>query len=363
MRVLHFVSTLNRNSGVMRVIMNYYAHINREKIQFDFVYFVESEDSYADEIHVLGGKTYYIPKPGSSLQSIKALQQFFKEHGADYTWLHNHENYLTVFLYPLAKKYGIKNIAVHAHLTRYSDKKLSAIRNRVLCAPIKRLQINKVACSKAAARFLYGTEQDVYIMLNMVDANKYLYSAEKRNMVRTEYNISDDVFAVGHVGRLETQKNHKFLLEMFAVFHKNNPDSKLLLVGSGGLESEIRTLAKNLQIEQAVIFAGQQTDMQAYLSAMDVFVLPSLFEGLPMVAVEAQANGLKCILADTITKETALSDAVTFCTLDDIMQWMDALQKVKINDLPRQALTDALCNKMNLTVLAEQLEQYYTNER
>lgn len=360
MRVLQFVSTLNKNSGVMRVIMNYYAHINRENIQFDFVYFVESSDSYTEEIHALGGNTYYIPKPGSSLQSIKALQQFFKEHGADYTWLHNHENYLTVFLYPLAKKYGIENIAVHAHLTRYSDKKLSAVRNRILCAPMKYLPVHKVACSNAAAQFLYGTVQDVYIMQNMVDADRYAYDAEKRNGIRAKYHVPDDIFLIGHVGRFEAQKNHVYLLKLFQLFHIANPDSKLLLVGSGGLEAEIRILAKELQIEHAVIFAGQQTDMQAYLSAMDVFVLPSLFEGLPMVAIEAQANGLKCILADTITVETALSDAVAFCALDDTVQWIDALYKVKTNDLPSRALTEELYNKMSLTELAKELEQYYT---
>jgi len=363
MRVLHFVSTLNRNSGVMRVIMNYYTHINRERIQFDFVYFIESDASYIDEIHALGGNMYLIPKPGSTLQSIKALKHFFQQYGANYTWLHNHENYLTVFLYPLAKKYGIQHIAVHAHLTKYSDKKLSAIRNRLLCMPIRYLPVNKIACSKATAQFLYGTEQDVYIMQNMVDADQYVYDAEKRNEIRKQYHLSEEQFVIGHVGRFEAQKNHKFLIELFAEFYRENPDSRLLLVGSGVLETEIRTLVKEKHLEQAVIFAGQQADMQGYLSAMDVFVLPSLFEGLPMVALEAQANGLQCILADTITVETSLSDAAQYCSLNNIEQWKVALQNIKQNDRCTRDLTDALYNKMNFTELAKQLAQYYTNER
>lgn len=359
MRVLHFVSTLNRNSGVMRVIMNYYAHINREQIQFDFVYFVESEDSYIDEIHALGGNTYLIPKPGSSLQSIKALHRFFKQYGTNYTWLHNHENYLTVFLYPLAKKYGIQHIAVHAHLTKYSDKKLSAIRNRLLCMPIRYLPVNKIACSKAAARFLYGTEQEVYIMQNMVDADQYTYDAEKRNRIRKQYHLSEEQFVIGHIGRFEAQKNHKFLIELFAEFYRENPDSRLLLVGSGVLETEIRTLVKEKQLKQAVIFAGQQADMQGYLSAMDVFVLPSLFEGLPMVALEAQANGLQCVLADTITKETALSDAVQYCRVDDTKLWIELLRDKKSNYLYSRVLTNEVNEKLKISAYSRKLEQYY----
>lgn len=363
MRVLHFVSTLNRNSGVMRVIMNYYTHIDRKKIQFDFLYFIESEISYADEIRALGGNVYYIPKPGTSLRSIKALKQFFAEHGKEYVWLHNHENYLTAILYPLARKYGIKNVAVHSHLTEYSDKKLSALRNHFLCMPIRYLPVQRVACSRAAARFLYSTEQDVYVMQNMINADFYAYQADKRNELRRQYDILDTTFVIGHIGRFVNQKNHIFLIERFSEFHKTNLDSKLLLVGSGPLEENVKIKAQELNIEDAVIFAGQQKDMQGYLSMMDVFVLPSLFEGLPMVALEAQANGLQCLLADTITEETAVGENVHFCSLENTNMWLDMLQQVKKNEGYNRALTAETKKKMDMIQLAKQLEQYYCKER
>lgn len=363
MRVLQFVSTLNRNSGVMRVIMNYYTNMNRQHIQFDFLYFIESEDSYADEIHAMGGKTYYIPKPGVSLKTWHALVCFFQQHGASYRWLHNHENYLTVFLYPLAKIYGIENIAVHAHLTRYSDKKLSALRNRILCLPLKFLPIQKVACSKAAADFLYGSSRNVYIMRNMVDARQYAYDETKRFEIRRRLNIADEIFVIGHVGRFEPQKNHRFLIELFEWFHQTTSDSKLLLVGSGTLEQEIKDLVLEKKLEQAVIFAGQQTNIADYLSAMDVFVLPSLFEGLPMVALEAQANGLPCVLTDTITKETAVTSNIWFYSLNNRNAWLNKLWIIKNQKSWQRTLAEQNSQKMNLAVLVGKLEQYYENGR
>ena len=362
MRVLQFVSTLNRNSGVMRVIMNYYTNMNRQHVQFDFLYFIESEDSYADEIHAMGGKTYYIPKPGISLKTWHALVCFFQHHGASYQWLHNHENYLTVFLYPLAKIYGIENIAVHAHLTRYSDKKLSALRNRILCLPLKFLPIQKVACSKAAADFLYGSSRNVYIMRNMVDARQYAYDETKRFEIRHRLNIADEIFVIGHVGRFELQKNHRFLIELFEQFHQTTSDSKLLLVGAGALEQEIKDLVLEKKLEQAVIFVGQQTNIADYLSAMDGFVLPSLFEGLPMVALEAQANGLTCVLTDTITKDTAVTSNVWFYSLNNRNEWLNKLKNIKKNLLFERSVLGENTKILNLKKQTKHLEEFYEHK-
>ena len=362
MRVLQFVSTLNRNSGVMRVIMNYYTNMNRQHVQFDFLYFIESEDSYADEIHAMGGRSYYIPKPGISLKAWRALVCFFQQHGAAYQWLHNHESYLTVFLYPLAKIYGIRNIAVHAHLTQYSDRKLSALRNQILCLPLKFLPIQKVACSKAAADFLYGSSRNVYIMRNMVDARQYAYDETKRLEIHRRLNMADEIFVIGHVGRFEPQKNHRFLIELFEQFYHTVPDSRLLLVGSGVLEQEIKDLVLEKKLEQVVIFAGQQTNIADYLSAMDVFVLPSLFEGLPMVALEAQANGLPCVLADTITTETAVTANVWFYSLNNRNEWLNRLKNIKNNLSFERSIPGENTKILNLKEQAKRLEEFYEHK-
>ncbi len=362
MRVLHFVSTLNRNSGIMRVLMSYYTHINRDHLQFDFLYFLESEESYINEIHAMGGRTFYISKPTVSFHTCKSLLHFFKEHGSEYEWLHNHENYLTVFLYPFAKKYGIKHIAVHAHLTQYSDKKRSAVRNSIFCFPLAFLPIKRVACSRAAALFLFGNRDDVYIMRNMIETKQFAYHETERNAVRETLYIPNDAFVLGHIGRFELQKNHRFLIELFEQISDRIPGSRLLLVGSGSLEKEIKVFVGEKKLEQSVIFAGQQANIAGYLSAMDVFLLPSLFEGLPMVALEAQANGLPCILATTITKETAITEKVQFCSLDEMESWLAIIQKINIQKGLERNLTEQDYEKMNLEQLAKNLERYYEME-
>ena len=199
----------------------------------------------------------------------------------------------------------------------------------------------------------------MFILFNMVDAELYAYSTEKQETVRKKYNIAEDAFVIGHAGRFAPVKNHAFLLEVFAKFHETHPNAILMLVGSGPLKEEIEVLVTEKHLDNAVVLTGQQTDMQAYLSAMDVFVLPSLFEGLPMVALEAQANGLQCILADNITPEAALSEKVQFCSIAGAEFWQNALQQVEKTTPYNRGLSNELYNKMNLTTQSTMLEQYY----
>ena len=309
-RVLHFVSTLSRGSGVMSVIMNYYRHIDRGKVQFDFLHFIACEDSYMDEIRELGGKIYCIDKPGSSFQSIKQLNSFFRLHAGEYTWLHNHEVYLTFLLRPIANRYGLEKFIVHCHATKYSDKTLNAARNRILCLPIRLMKVERFACSEAAGKFLYGEKMlkagKVFIMHNAIDCEKFRFRPEVRERLRKEMGL-DGKFVIGHVGRFERQKNHEFLIEVFAEVHKKNENSVLLLIGDGSLKDPIRQKVIVLNLEEYVFFLGQRDDVADLLQTMDVFVLPSLYEGFPVSIVEAQANGLVCIASDLITRETLMT--------------------------------------------------------
>ena len=192
-RVLHFVSTLSRGSGVMSVIMNYYRHIDRNEVQFDFLHFVACEDSYIEEIRALGGRIYCIDKPGSSFQSVKQLDLFFRLHAEEYTWLHNHEVYLTFLLRPFAKRYGLEKFIVHCHATKYSDKTLHAVRNRILCLPIRFMKVDRFACSEAAGKFLYGEKMlkagKVFIMHNAIDCEKFRFRPELRERLRKEMGL------------------------------------------------------------------------------------------------------------------------------------------------------------------------------
>ena len=301
-RVLHFVSTLGHGSGVMSVIINYYRHIDREKVQFDFLHFVECEDSYADEIKSLGGKIYYVEKPGGSLKSLKQLNSFFQAHAKEYAWLHNHEVYLTFLLRPISKRYGLEKFIVHCHATKYSDKPLHAVRNGILCLPIRFMKVEMFACSEAAGKFLYGEKMmkagKVFVMHNAIDCEKFRFRPEVRERFRKEMGL-EGKFVIGHVGRFERQKNHEFLIEVFAEVHKKNENSVLLLIGDGSLKDPIRQKVIVLNLEEYVFFLGQRDDVADLLQTMDVFVLPSLYEGFPVSIVEAQANGLVCIASDS----------------------------------------------------------------
>ena len=312
-RVLHFVSTLSRGSGVMSVIMNYYRHIDRNEIQFDFLHFVACEDSYIEEIRALGGRIYCIDKPGSSFQSVKQLDLFFRLHAEEYTWLHNHEVYLTFLLRPIAKKYGLEKFIVHCHATKYSDKTLHAVRNRILCLPIRFMKVDRFACSEAAGKFLYGEKMlkagKVFIMHNAIDCEKFRFRPEVRERLRKEMGL-EGKFVIGHVGRFERQKNHEFLIRVFRSFVKSSPNSQLLLIGSGSLEDYIHKLSKD--IVKNIVFLGQRNNVYEWYQAMDMLWLPSLYEGFPVVALEAQAAGLPCVLSKAISSESDITGRVLY---------------------------------------------------
>lgn len=316
-RVLHFVSTLSRGSGVMSVIMNYYRHIDRDKVQFDFLHFVPDKesaaDSYAEEIRGLGGKIYLVDKPGSSLQSVKQLEDFFKKHAEEYKWLHNHEVYLTFLLRPISKRYGLEHFIVHCHATKYSDKPLNAVRNWLLCLPIPFMKVDRFACSEAAGRFLYGNRmvkaENVFIMHNAIDCEKFRFRPEVRDRLRKEMGL-EGKFVIGHVGRFERQKNHDFLIRVFAEVKKKMPESVLVLVGEGSLEKQVKQLARKLALDTSIIFFGQRLDVNDLFQIMDIFLLPSRYEGLGIVLFEAQANGLKCYASDYVPKESSLGNTV-----------------------------------------------------
>lgn len=356
-RVLHFVSTLSHGSGVMSIIMNYYRHIDREKVQFDFLHFVACEDSYADEIKGLGGKIYCVEKPGSSFWSVKQLNLFFREHAREYTWLHNHEVYLTFLLRPISKRYGLEKFIVHCHATKYSDKPFNAVRNGILCLPIRFMKVERFACSVAAGKFLYGEKMmragKVFVMHNAIDCEKFRFRPEVRERLRKEMGL-EGKFVIGHVGRFERQKNHEFLIKVFAEVKKRRPESVLLLVGDGTRKNGIEHQVKKLNLTDDVFFLGQINDVENLLQAMDVFLLPSRYEGLGIVLFEAQAAGLKCFVSDYVPKESSAGNTTYLPLKDASSFWSSIILKdyqiyKESNISLRAAASDLAIKKMNGT--------------
>ena len=364
-RVLHFVSTLSRGSGVMSVIMNYYRHIDRDKVQFDFLHFIACEDSYMEEIRELGGKIYCIDKPGSSFQSIKQLNSFFRLHAGEYTWLHNHEVYLTFLLRPIAKRYGLEKFIVHCHATKYSDKTLNAVRNRILCLPIRFMKVERFACSEAAGKFLYGEKMlkagKVFIMHNAIDCEKFRFRPEVRERLRKEMGL-EGKFVIGHVGRFERQKNHEFLIEVFAECKKEIDSCILLLIGEGSLRSKIEKKVVEKGLKNSIIFLTKRNDMEYLYQVMDLFVLPSLYEGLPVSCLEAQVNGLECIVSRTVTdelKKQTIGSIITMLPLEKKV-WKQNIVSCKI----RQTSISQHINDDNYDINLQscRLHSFYTGK-
>ena len=332
MRVLHFVSGTNINSGVMAVIMNYYRHIARDKIQFDFLYFTDlpANKKYDEEIESLGGRTYLIEQPTRIVHYTCKLNKFFKEHKSEYAILHIHEVYLTFLLAPIAHAHGLK-VITHCHSTKFSNKPLNAIRNRLACIGINNHADLRLACSKAAGIALYGENTDFTVINNAIDLEKFAFNSAKRAQLRSELGLGDKV-VIGHVGRFNKEKNHKFLIEIFYETQKILPNSALLLIGEGPLMKSVKEQAISLGLEDKVIFLGRRIDVADLYNVMDIFVLPSLFEGLPVVAVEAQANNLPCVLADTITKEVAINKTFFINLSLSSIQWSKVIINESLNE-------------------------------
>lgn len=319
-RILHIVSSLSRSSGVMSFIMSYYRHINREKLQFEFLYWRSVKNNYEEEILALGGKTHQIPKPSIKRSFFVETDKFFKAHANRYKFLHLHEVYLNAFLWLAKKRYKTGPIIAHVHSTHYSNRPLNAIRNKILCFNIKRNCNLFLACSKDAGRFYFGDKFSdsgkVIIVRNAIDVEKFLFHDQRRFIIRNELTVRDKL-VIGHLGRLSIEKNHTFLIDIFYEINKYRQDSVLLLVGEGPLKQQIQQRVKNKGLSDSVYFLGHRSDVHDILAGMDVFVLPSLSEGLPFALIEAQVSGLDCFCSDVIPKEAKISDRLRFLSLNE----------------------------------------------
>ena len=362
-RILHVVSKLSINSGVMNVIMNYYRYIDRTKIQFDFLYFEERMPDFKKEIENFGGKVYFVHKPSLKrcINTYKEFNSFFERNAAKYTAVHLHEVYLVHFINHFCKKYNIKHLITHAHTTKYSDNPKNALRNKIMCLGLNDVATDLFACSKAAGEFYYGKEAvkggKVKIIPNAINLEKYKFNETIRNKVRKELNI-ENKFVIGHIGRMAPPKNQKFLLKIFREVKKEKNNAILLIIGDGPLRNEIEKEIDNLNIGDSVILLGVRNDVPELLMAMDVFVLPSLYEGLPVVCVEAQAAGLRCMLSDNITKEVDCG-LCEFIPLDyNLADWKDNIIKAS-NKLSDRFNFNQEMNFFDIKILVHKMESLY----
>lgn len=323
-RVLHVVTDMRRG-GLETMLMNYYRKMDRDKVQFDFLEHRQEESDYDREILGLGGKVYRIPRLNPFSMHYKSiLYKFFKEH-PEYQIVHVHQDCLSSIILKVAEKCGVKVRIAHSH-SNNQDKNLKYLLKLYFKQRISRYATHLFACSEDAGNWMFGGSE-FEIINNAIDTKKYEYSVEKRKKIREILGINNNTLVVGHVGRFSPPKNHTYLLQIFQRISEKT-DAVLLLVGDGTLRLEIETKIKQLHLEQKVILTGVRNDVADLLQAMDVFVLPSKYEGLGIVAIEAQTSGLPCIVSDGVSKECKQTELVWQIPLsENIDTWVRNILK------------------------------------
>lgn len=358
-RILHCVSKMNLG-GIETLLMNLYRSIDREKVQFDFLTDQNSEGFYDEEIKQLGGVVYYsTPRRQNIMNYKKNISKILNENS--YSIIHVHVSSMSnIDLLKVAKKLNISNRIIHCHNTQGSKSIAHKISHF-----INRLQINsyathKFACSKEAGIWGFKKIEDVKIFRNAIDIRKYEYSNEKRLSIRKELAIENDELLIGHVGRFVPQKNHKKIIEIFNDFQKKYSNCKLLLIGEGKLKEDIIELTKKNNLKNKVIFISPKKNVNDYYQAMDVFLFPSLFEGLGMVTVEAQISNLPIITSTEVPLEAKIADEFYAISLrDQNAIWSkNILNGVKEN-VRKNNFEQAITAGYDISKNAEWIEKFY----
>ena len=315
-RVLQIVTKMDR-AGLETMLMNYYRHIDRNKVQFDFLTHRKERGAYDDEIESLGGKIYrtYPISPKYMIQYQRKLQKFFHEH-PEYRIVHSHIDALSIYPLLAAMKAGVPVRIAHSHTTNF-DMNFQLPFRLFSKKLIPLVATNFWGCGKKAIEFMFGDRiGESEIVPNAIDIKKYLYNSNTRVSIRKMLRI-EDKFVIGHVGRFSYPKNHEFLIDIFAEVHRMNSNSVLMLVGDGEEKEKIIEKVNHLGLQNYVLFMGVRSDIPDLMQAMDVFLLPSRFEGIPVVLIEAQAAALPCLASkDVIPEEVNVTGLIRFLSLD-----------------------------------------------
>ena len=341
-RVLQVLDFINYNSGVSAVVTNYFFQLDPQRVQCDFLLYEMPEETWTARLTAAGAKVYVTGKPsGKSMAEYERnVKDFFRQHAKDYDIVHVHIPNAAFIVLRYAKKYGIKVRILHSHNARGADGAVKKIRNYLLNQWGIRYANQYFACSVKAGNYLFGEKRcgQLVVLPNAIRLERYAFDEKKRKTIRDSMGVKEHELLLGHIGRFAEQKNHEGLLKIFAETRKRGMDTKLVLLGDGELREKTGQLAEELGIKDQVLFAGVVANVPDYLSAMDIFLLPSLYEGLPVVCVEAQAAGLPCLISDQVTREIALTDQVWFLANGNQDSWCDRIRKISAEGRSRNAV-------------------------
>lgn len=355
-RVLQVVTHMNRG-GLETMIMNYYRHIDREKIQFDFLVHREQRADYDDEIESLGGRIHRLPRlvPWNRTY-LAALDRFFADN-PQYRVIHVHQDCMSSVILKAAAKHHVPVRIAHSHSSS-QDKNLKYPIKLFYKRQISRYATDLVACGKDAGDWMFG-KAPYWILKNAIHVEQYCFDPVRAARVRDALKIDKNAFVVGHVGRFCTVKNQTFLIDIFTEIKKKVDNAVLLLVGGGELQESAEKKADSLGISDSVIFTGIRSDVPDLMQGMDVFVFPSLYEGLPLTLVEAQSSGLPCVISDRIPSDCDLTDLIRRKSLSDSKEsWAETV--LQINGVCRSSQYASIVNAgFDIIDNVRKLEQFY----
>ena len=354
-----FTTAFTPTGGLTTVMMNYFRAMKKDGLHFDFASTNDPPTNLLDEIKDQHCSYFKLPKRKFIPLYFFALKKLLKNY--DIIHVHGNSSTSVVELFA-AKVAGVKKRIVHNHTSKSEHPLL----NRVLHPLYKRCYTHAIACSNLAGQWLFD-ESGFHILKNAINIERFASMFNRRNEIRNSLNIANDDFVLGHIGKFLIMKNHVFIVRVFAKIHQKNPRSKLLLVGDGPLRDEIENEIKQQNLLDSVILAGLRTDIPEMLAAMDAFIFPSLWEGLPLSVLEAQASGLPVFLSSNITKEVAASEHCFFMPLSDSAEsWSNAIEEnVNIDQrkdrIPQNALSLTKAG-FNITKEVDDLRKIYLSD-
>ncbi len=344
--------------GISSVIVNYLKHMDKQGLEFTFIAQPQIDDQFKAILESLGTVDMIPDRKQDTIGYIKGLNLILKRRKYDVIHIHGNSGTMAIEAF-LAKIHQVKKIIVHAHNT-HSD---HPVINRMLSPLMKSLSTDLLACSVGAGKFLYG--KGYTVLNNAIDTQRFSFQPQVRDECRKELGLAENSFVIGHVGYFLEIKNQSFLVDVFVKYHQVDQGARLLLVGTGPDLEKIKIKAAECGVADAVIFAGQRSDVERLYCAMDVFVFPSLWEGLPLTLVEAQASGLPCIVSANVTRDVACTETVIYKDLSDgAKAWAETIAGLKTNAAPgnRNSIGNSLKDKgFDIMTVAAKLQNIYNS--
>ena len=352
-KILFIIPTLTQTNGVAAFMINYIRYFKLNSFKVEVIYndlrTSKSHLEFFQEKKIPTYKLPYVRNVGIK-KYCKEIRSFFDKHN-DYDLIYSNISYQTYFFYREAKKHGINKFAIHAHATKSSDNRLKNIFGDIIQKKLNKCINYKFACSDLAGKAMFNND-DFTVINNAIDYKKYKFNNIYRNEIRKKYKLTDNDIVLGFIGRFVPQKNIFFFIKLIQQMDKNY---KMLMIGNGYLKNDFEKKVREEKLDDRFIFIEEIPNVNEYYSAFDYFLLPSLYEGLPVVGVEAQANGLPVLFSNKISDECKISSNTFYLDIENIRAWKECIKNTNRN----QHLT--LNDDFNIEMQSKRFENIIKN--